>query len=901
MTREVLDLEGSDWQLREALGETWRWHVDAPAVATAGNNVEAAAARATLAPGWLPASVPSSVRGDLLRAGEIPSPHVGRNSRLSEWVSIRSWIYRRTVSLRRLAPGERAVLESDGIDPSALVFVDGHEVGMLARPFGRASLNLTPWLRDGGTHTLTLVLPPAPDSQPQVGRTELVRIHAPRITYGWDFCPRIVHQGVWSGLRIVLAHVYADAIRAEAQLDGSRGLVHIVGRLDADPGTRVEVRAVVLHGDRLMVEDRRLATADADGHIELDATLIVTDPEPWWPHGYGDPVLHTVRIEAMVLGRESEPADIWSRRVGFRRVEQVPNPDGPPGALPYGLRVNGVNIPALGWNWAPADALFGEITADKVRHLLLLARSSGARLLRVWGGGLIETDTFYDLCDDLGLLVWQELSQSSSGMQSAPATDQEFVALLAEAAQHAIAIRGHHPSLVLWGGGNELDLDGVPLDESRSPALAAIRAVVEDLAPGAGWLPTSPSGPQFHNRLDVIAADPDGLHDVHGPWEHQGLVGQHTLANAGTCLAHTEFGVEGMANRRMLDAIVPAGQLLPLDRSNPVHRHLGDWWDNAPLVDELFGGRPGPLGAEAVRRASQFLQATGLAVSVEADRRRAPRCSMILPWQLAESFPTTWCTAVVDHRGDAKPAFHAVARAFAPERATLRVERAVWGGEDAATAEVWLWSETGRAAGGSLELSLLCSTGSVLASTTFDLGPVGVPRLVGCLVVPLPVSEVTGAVLWRAVWTAADGSIIDDERLVASLGEDWSALLDLAPACIEVTVTEGLAPVAASTRSLDPATGGDPWIVSVRHVAGPVVLGLELLDARPAAAPGWAVLAGDPRPFLPGEERTFQVAWCGDGAAKDARALYLESWSTIPIRLAPKPLSSTLCPTVQTF
>src|SRR3982750_1275286 len=140
-----------------------------------------------------------------------------------------------------------------------------------------------------------------------------------------------------------------------------------------------------------------------------------------------------------------------------------------------------------------------------------------------------------------------------------------------------------------------------------------------------------------------------------------------------------------MTNHRTLARLLPEEDRWPADRTNPAYRHLGDWWVNTPLLQECFGNRL--TGPDELIRASQLLQATGLAYAVEADRRRFPYCSMVLPWQLNESYPNAFGTSCVDHRGDPKPAYHAVARAFAPRRVTVRVPTTVWAGEDRLTAE----------------------------------------------------------------------------------------------------------------------------------------------------------------------------------------------------------------------
>ncbi|HWG55583.1 MAG TPA: glycoside hydrolase family 2 TIM barrel-domain containing protein, partial [Gaiellaceae bacterium] len=504
------DPGGDDWQLKACLGDEWRWHLTKP----------------WDAPGWLPARVPGSVLDDLMRAGEVPDLYHERNSLLAEWVPERAWLYRRRVS------GGRVRFE--GVDHEAWVFVDGEEVGRHEGAF-------TPFEVDvpEGEHTLAVVVHPAPESEPQVGHTSKVRVHKPRMNYGWDFCPRMIHQGIW---RPVL--------------------------LDPPPETFPHVRL-----------------ADGVGTVEVDGEVVlrVDEPELWWPNGMGEQRLYEVRDLGI--------------RVGFRTIELRPTEDAPDGALPYLLVVNGVPMQVNGWNWVPLDALYGVPRPEKLQSLLELARRANVNTLRVWGGGLIETSEFYEGCDRLGILVWQEFVQSSSGIENAPSPDPEWVELLRAEAREIVPRRRRHPSLAIWCGGNELWAD------DTSPAIAALKEVVEELDPGRGWYPTSPTGPNHD-------------HDVHGPWEHQGLRKHYEHYDTRTSLLHSEFGVQGMTNRRALDALVSPERRWPADRSNPVYEHLGAWWNNAEFVQRAFGGRIEDV--ETMRRASQWLQYDGLRYAVEA-------------------------------------------------------------------------------------------------------------------------------------------------------------------------------------------------------------------------------------------------------------------------------------------
>jgi beta-mannosidase len=314
--------------------------------------------------------------------------------------------------------------------------------------------------------------------------------------------------------------------------------------------------------------------------------------------------------------------------------------------------VNGEVAQIRGWNWVPLDVNVGVPRPEKLERLLRLAQRAGVNLLRVWGGGVIESDEFYAWCDRLGLLVWQEFSQSSSGLESIPSDEPEFIATLASDAREIVPSRAWHPSLAIWCGGNELDAD------DSTPAIAALREVVRELDPGRAWLPTSPVGEL----------------DVHGPWEHQGLREHYAHYDARTSRLHSEFGVEGMTNRAALDRLIAPDHRWPADRTNPVYEHLGAWWNNAPLVQACFGGRIEDV--ETMRRASQWLQYDGLRYAVEATLRRG---AGVIPWQFNESFPNAWCTSAVDWHGEPKPAYHGVARAYRGAPAA-QFATCAWGG-----------------------------------------------------------------------------------------------------------------------------------------------------------------------------------------------------------------------------
>ncbi len=844
----TVELDG-DWQVRGWLG------LD-PALA--------AAARGDLVgrTGWIPARVPGSVLDDLWHAGEVPNPYVERNSLAAEWVPARTWVYRRQVFAGPLRDGERAYLRFEGIDHAGHAFLDGRPLGRHEGMFVPWELDVSDALADGREHELAVVVEPAPASEPQEGRTSRVRVHKSRMTYGWDFCPRMVHQGLWGSVALQIAgaaRILEAWARPTLAPDLRRARVEVLVTLDLLTALGLRLEADLAGpSPAAAIETFDLPAGRSEVVIGLD----LTDPVLWWSNGDGEPIVHRLTVRACGGGGLFDERSV---PVGLRRVEVVPNEGGPPDARPYTWVVNGRRVYARGWNWVPLDALYGVPRAERLAHLVRLAAAARVNLLRVWGGGLIETRAFSAACDAAGVMVWQEFSQSSSGAESVPATDRAFVERMTREAEAIVPLRRNHPSLVAWCGGNELaDGDG-PLDE-RSPVLAALRGAVASLDPDRTWLPSSPSGRQFLNRLETIATDPDGLHDVHGPWEHQGLRDHTVLYDRGTSLLHSEFGVEGMINRRAHEALIRPEHRWPASRENPIYRHLGDWWNNERLVQASFGGRLADL--ETLRRASQHLQADGLRYAIEANRRRAWRQSGSLPWQLNESYPNAWCTSAVDHRGDPKPAYFAVRRAYAPVVVCASFDGWAWGGRGPFEARIWAWSDTGGVDAARGSARLVTVDGDVLAEAhgSVDLAD-GRPAELGPIIGPG--GPLPPVFLLDLALDGADGQRLAANRYVASGRDDLAPLLDVSPAAVMVDID----------------VEADRWRLALRHAGGPAALGIVLEDDRPIETPGWAEASDSWFDLLPGETREIVVDWAG--APPAGRRLRVGAWNVPSLDVLP--------------
>jgi beta-mannosidase len=323
-----------------------------------------------------------------------------------------------------------------------------------------------------------------------------------------------------------------------------------------------------------------------------------------------------------------------------------------------------------------------------------------------------------------------------------------------------------------------------------------------------------------------------------------------------------------MTNRRSHERLIRPEHRWPADRSNPVYRHLGDWWNNAPLVEEAFGGRLDDL--ESLRRASQHLQADGLRYAIEANRRRAPRQSGSIPWQLFESYPNAWCTAAVDHRGDPKPAFRAVARAFAPLIVCARLPAFALDGRRELELPIWVCDDTAAGTVVDVRRRIVDLHGAVLAEATGDLHSEASPdtglAFVRSVDVPdlVRLSSLPALVFVDLEAAGGDGSVLATNRYLLAGGADFGPMRDVPPASVEASLVP------------DP-TDPDRGVLELVHCAGPAALGIRIEDDRPIDDAGWLEAADDAFDLLPGERRPIPFVWTH--VTTGPRSIRLSGWN----------------------
>ena len=621
--------------------------------------------------GPVTATVPTSVQATLLNAGLVRDWNIGMQSRECQWVEHYHWEFTTVIAPGVCPAGEQVWLEADGLDYSGWILIDAKIVATFCGALLRHRFDLTPLLSDGRQHHFSIVFDAPPEEQGQFGFTSLTRHLKPRYAYSWDWCPRFVPIGVWEGLRLAVVPADARVLSAKAELaeDMRTGEVRVRVVSDGAPG--VLARADICGTDGRVMASTSSELTSGENVLSLRAEGV----QPWWPSGQGDQPLYQVNV---TFEHNGQPLRVDRRRVGFKRVKWLPCEGAPADAIPWICEINGRAIFLQGVNWTPVLADYQTPASERYKRLVNLYRAMGCNILRVWGGAGIESALFYDLCDEAGLLVWQEFPLSSSGIDNWPPEDPATIASLSAVARDYIRRHAHHACKLMWCGGNELQSAGalsktgvgVPVDLSH-PCIAALARVVEEEDPGTRFVPTSASGPRF--MADAKDFGKGLHHDVHGPWGPSGTLEEWRVYwDMDDALFRSEVGAPGASPADLIERHCGDCDPWPPNYENSYWRHGSVWWVQWDRFAKDLLHLPAAERYHRFTNLSQTFQSAALEIAAQGCRQRFPRCGGIIIWMGHDCFPCPANTAIIDFELRPKPAYYALARAFGAE---LREER----------------------------------------------------------------------------------------------------------------------------------------------------------------------------------------------------------------------------------
>ena len=606
-------------------------------------------------------SVDMTVPGDgisaLVAAGRLADPYWGRNEYDCRWVADRDWVLTRKVLLDDL----NVELVIEGLDTLATVRFNGEVVIEGANAFRTYRWAVRNMARVGENeieitfHSATKEAAKRQAAQPfpvpyskncPIPNGNMLR--KPACDFGWDWNIALAPFGITDGIRLEpVRKTRVEDIWVRQYHDG--GKVSMLVRMDVFAS---EDREITL---KFLDHEYKLSVFEGDGHKSFIDNFVIEDPDLRWPAGQGAQTLHTLTV---ACGDQVE-----TRKIGLRDIKLVSEPDDI--GRSFKITVNGRDVFCKGANWIPADALAGRITKEKTRDLLQSAVDANMNMIRVWGGGRYEPDWFYDLCDEMGLMVWQD---AMFACHLYPCDDAFLQEVDAELRENVLRLN-RHACLALWCGDNELigALNWYPESrKDRDRYLVAydrlnrtVERAVKETAPHANWWPSSPSPGQM-SFGDAWHDDRSGDMHFWSVW-HEGHDFDHYRDVAPRFCS--EFGFQSYPS---LDVVRTFAEESDFNIASPVlESHQKNAGGNARIAETMFRYFRFPERFEDFVYLSQVQQGLAIDTAVRHWRAQKPRCMGTLYWQLNDTWPcASWSS--LDYGGGWKLLHHMARRFFSP-------------------------------------------------------------------------------------------------------------------------------------------------------------------------------------------------------------------------------------------
>lgn len=603
----------------------------------------------------MPASVPGCVHTTLLHNGLIPDPFRGQEEDGLQWIGKNSWEY--TLSFNAaFDPGafHRTELVFDGLDTEADIWLNDSLLGRVGNMFRTWRFEVGTILSDQDNRLHIRFYPP--DSLQDLRAAQLPFLLPEKRAYsrkapfqsGWDWGPTYITMGIWKEVRLEAWNSIKinNYTIHQQHVDEHKAILGLELEIESEPNTGGRIILQISGQEALSVE-----IPEGTGARILHFPFEINNPRLWWPNGMGEQFLYDVSLE---LYADREKVDTKKHRLGLRSIELVREPDSI-GASFY-FRVNGKPMYAKGANYIPADHFVHRQHRETTRKLLVDSKEVHMNMIRVWGGGVYPQDDFYELCDSLGLLVWQDFMFACTMYPF----DNVFLDNVRQEAIDQVKRLRKYTSLALWCGNNEVDegfhnwgwQKSLGWSSADSAAIwqgylelfeILLPQVVADLDSQRPYWPSSPS--TGWGRSESL------LHgDVHywGVWwgeepfeKYREKVGRF----------NSEFGFQAMPSmvslRRFIspEGMIPGSKELEAHQKHPRGTKL--------IHDYMSRDFPVPEKFDDYVYMSQLVQAYGIGMAIEAQRRSKPHSMGSLYWQLNDSWPvTSWSS--IDHFGSWK-------------------------------------------------------------------------------------------------------------------------------------------------------------------------------------------------------------------------------------------------------
>lgn len=603
---------------------------------------------------WFNAIVPGTIHTDLLNSKLIDDPYYADTESKLNWVTEQDWIYKTEFSIDT-EKNINYYLVLNGIDTIADVYLNDKKLLSCSNMFVKYEKKLNKHLSLDKNELKIYFHSPvryAESEERKYGRLPVelnsyrAYIRKAQYSFGWDWGPSFPTSGIWRDVYIVeepstqIDAVLIDTIR----LSKSKAKLRV----------KVNIKCIDNSKKKLLVEIAgESKELKITGSNTYEVELNIKTPKLWWPNSEGEQNLYDLKL--MLFDKENNKLDSVTKKVGIRTIELITYEKK---ENTFKLRVNGRDIFAKGVNWIPADSFLPRIGKTKYYKLLNYVKQANMNIVRVWGGGVYESDYFYELCDELGLLVWQDFMFACGAYPE----HNEFIKNVKKEVEQNVKRLQHHPSIALWCGNNENEwiwYQKYSADYKEMPGYKiyhkVIPAILKKLDPLRPYHPSSPFG---------WDEDPNSFNsgNTH-QWQIWSMWIDYEQVINDRSLFVTEFGFQGPANKDTFEKVIPIENRKIHDRVFEFHNKQVEGPER--IWRFLTAHLPGVTEWDDFLYLAQLNQGFALKTCLEHWRTNGRTNGSII-WQINDSWPvTSW--AIIDYDLKPKLVYHFVKNTFAPQ------------------------------------------------------------------------------------------------------------------------------------------------------------------------------------------------------------------------------------------
>ena len=634
---------------------------------------------------WIKAHVPGNIQYDLWQAGIKPDPYFGTNAEAYRDTESKFWTYKCIFDVQSYDIGLNYQIIFEGVDYKSDFYLNGKKIGSHEGMFGEIVYTVTRKLKNIGNELRVIIYPL--ELSPRESRAVIDPLCPERndgrwmvkslMSFNWDFAPRFVPTGIWKDVKLVVTKGFRFSYpRTDFKFSDDYQKVNINFLVHADSEKAQVVKAKLKlaesdNGPAVLTIEQDMRIKKGENTILLNGTL--DKPRLWWPNGTGEPYLYnaTCIIESggEVIDRLDFPVGIRSFEMIRTRKDQHEQIKIPAPSLKNETMfvVNGKPIYYRGINYVPMDIIFGRIDDNRIEKQMKLVRDANVNLLRIWGGGIVNRDLFYYLADKYGIMLWHEFPLGCTDHSG----NVHYQEVLHREVSKVVRKLRHHPSIVLWCGGNELFQPHSGMAPTDS-IIRMLNSICYELDPERPFIPTSPYHGVFHGPYTF---DCYGQGDLGGRCDHV------QFCNNAPDGAYNEAGVVGPSHTSVILKSIPENEIWPPKEGGSWQYHKGfkawssgDTWLCKSLIEDYFGNID---NLDDLCRPGQFLQAIGLQYLCEEMRRRWPDVPGTMPWCFNYPWTAVTGSCVVAYPDLPLPAYYTLQKAYKPHNVSARFQHFV--------------------------------------------------------------------------------------------------------------------------------------------------------------------------------------------------------------------------------